>query len=59
MKRRKRQLIDVELRLSLPTLQVIDALAKQGILGETREEVVIYIMRSYLFDKSLLTRPKP
>lgn len=65
-RRSKSTMIDVEFRLSRATLEIIEALAKQGILGETREEVTLYILRSYMFEhaRPLIVerqkqRPKP
>lgn len=55
----KKKDVELSLRLPLNTIANINALAEQGILGETPNEVVLHMLRQYLFDQTLkIPRPE-
>ena len=53
----KKDYVDVELRLPNKTLSDLDALAAQGILGKTKEEVALHILRQSMFEMALKMGP--
>jgi hypothetical protein len=46
---KKEKLIPVSLRLPTPVIAMIDAVVQTGILGSTREEVTLHILREHIF----------
>ncbi len=45
--------VKVDLRLPLGTIAALDAIAKRGILGDTRQDVMLHMVREYLFMQDL------
>ena len=45
----KKEYVDVQISLPNETIKVLVALAKQGILGTTKEEVVMHMLKQHLF----------
>lgn len=45
----KKEYVDVQITLPNETIKVLVALAKQGILGTTKEEVALHMLKQHLF----------
>lgn len=45
--------ITVEINLPPETNKLLDAIVKNGLLGDTRDEVIAHILRQDLFDKAM------
>lgn len=56
MKKRasRAKMVEVDLRPPTKTLEILDALAKQGLLGDTRDDVILHVLRQHLFEKIML-----
>lgn len=50
---KKQKTIDLDIQLPLSTIDVINGLVKQGILGETTNDVILHILRQHLFEQTL------
>lgn len=48
----KKGYVNVPVRLPKETTELVRALAKQGILGTTPEEVILHILRQYVFEQA-------
>lgn len=46
----KKDYVEVDVRLPNKVLANLDALAAQGILGKTKEEVALHILKQSLFE---------
>lgn len=49
MTKKSSKFVDVEMCLPTPVVYLIDKLAAEGLLGDTREEVVIFMLRHFVF----------